>query len=162
MTELPEELRKLIEKDDPPSHEPQHTADEQLIDDVAHLLFPLSPSESPRTTEDRANFIHRYRRRMSRNSFSGGDDTLLDQLRALRHQQDETARRIRVLLAYARTTPPAGRKYRLRDLSEATGLPISSIRDLITEAELQELNRLRLDEGRANRLAQKLTDLEGD
>lgn len=156
MTEMPEELRRLIEKERVPAEEESKSTDDQLIEDVAHLLYPLSLKESPRITQDRADFMFRYRRQVARQAFIGGDDVLLDQLRALRQQQNEAYRRIRLLLAYARTTPPKGRKYRLRDLSEATELPISSIRDLITDAELREIERLDLDGERAEELAKKL------
>lgn len=156
MTDLPEELRQLIASEEPLDEDLPSTPDEQLIQDMAHLLFPLSHPDSPREAEDRENFVRRYRRRLTRNAFTGGDDVLLDQLRALRHHQAETQRRIDVLLAYARTTPPRGRKYRLRDLSEASGLPISSIRDRITEEELRSVAALDLDGERAEQLARKL------
>lgn len=160
MTELPEELRKLLDKEGVPADAAPKSADDRVIEDVAHLLFPVTPRESPRITEDRSDFIRRYRRKVARNVLVGGDDALLDQLRALRNQKEEVARRIRVLLAYSRTTPPKGRKYRLRDLSEVTGLPISSIRDLITSEELQELSRLNLDDAQAEALAKKQAEVD--
>lgn len=55
-------------------------------------------------------------------------------------------------VAYARTTPPAGRKYRLRDLSDASGYPISTLRGLITDDELQALKDLDLDQERAQNI----------
>lgn len=67
---------------------------------------------------------------------------------------------MRLLLAYARTTPPTGRKYRLRDLSDVTGLPISSIRDLITEQELRDIEQLDLDDERAEGLEKALARFE--
>lgn len=159
MAELPDELRRLIEKEDPPTQEQEKGVDELLIQEVAHLLYPLNARESPRTTDERNLFTQRYRRQLSRGAFVGGDDVLLDQLRGLRQQQEEASRRIKVLVAYARTTPPGGRKYRLRELADATGIPISSIRGLITDAELREIERLDLDEARAERLSGKF--LEG-
>lgn len=162
MAEMPDELRKLMEKEEPPADQPSQSVDEQLIDEVAHLLFPVSADESPHTTDERNLFIQRYRRHLSRSAFSGAEDVLLDQLRLLKSQRDETERRIRMLLAYARTVPPGGRKYRLRDLSEATGIPISSIRGRITDDELRALESLALDDERAIRLAEKLSRADDD
>lgn len=157
MTELPEELRELIEREGTPEHEQPKNTDEQLIEDLSRLLYPPVPNEPPRITEDRTAFIRRYRRQVARKAFSGGDDALLDQLRALRQQREEAESRTRLLLAYARTTPPAGRKYRLRELSDVTNLPISSIRDLIGDEELRQIERLDLDDERMEQLANKLS-----
>lgn len=156
MVGLPEELLRLIEQEEHPGPERAKGPDELLIDDVAHLLYPLAPKESPRTTDERNAFIQRHRRALSKGAFTGGEDVLLDQLRLLRRQRDETDRRIRLLVAYARTTPPTARKYRLRDLSEAIGLPISSVRGLITDTELRALEQLDLDDDRAEALAKAL------
>lgn len=75
-------------------------------------------------------------------------------------EKQSRTRRMRLLLAYARTTPPTGRKYRLRDLSDVTGLPISSIRDLITEQELRDIEQLDLDDERAEGLEKALARFE--
>lgn len=155
MMELPEDLQQLLDAEAAPDPRDSPTPDEQLIHDVAHLLYPLTPHPSPRDTEARMTFIRRARRQVAREAFSGGDDVLMDQLRALRQEQQEVTRRISTLLAYARTTPPEGRTYRLRDLSEATGLPISSIRDRITNESLDAIERLDLDDRRARQLAAK-------
>lgn len=154
MTDLPPELRQLMEHE-PPVPEARHkTPDELLIEEVAQLLYPRTPNETPTETEQRITFVTRYRRRLSRGALAAGDDAVLDQLRALRQQEDEIRRRTNVLLAYARTTPPADRTYRLRDLSDASGLPISSIRDRITDTELTALTKLDLDSERADALAE--------
>lgn len=146
-----DKLRHLVEQES--ANQPRSaTVDERTIDEVAHLLYPPDKNASTRDAtvadEGRAAFIHTYRSRLSRGSLSDADDVLFDQLRYLRGQRDEIDRRIRVLLAYARTVPPGGRKYRLRELSEAAGLSMSTVRNRVEVEQLREIERLDLDDER--------------
>lgn len=68
-------------------------------------------------------------------------DPLLATLEQLARQQQETDRRMRLLVAYAREcTGP--RPYRLADLAQASGWSISGIRSAYTPAHVAEVTRL--------------------
>jgi hypothetical protein len=65
------------------------------------------------------------------------DDALLAALADARRRQDQAARDMRLLLAYAREiiTP---RPYRLADLAQATGRSISGIRTAYTASDVRQ------------------------
>jgi hypothetical protein len=69
------------------------------------------------------------------------DDALLAALAEARRRQDQAARDMRLLLAYAReiVTP---RPYRLADLADATGRSISGIRTAYTAADVRQARNL--------------------
>ena len=69
------------------------------------------------------------------------DDALLAALADARRRQDQAARDMRLLLAYAREiiTP---RPYRLADLAQATGRSISGIRTAYTASDVRHARQL--------------------
>jgi hypothetical protein len=68
-------------------------------------------------------------------------DVLLTALADARQREDQAAREIRLLLAYARecVTP---RPYRLADLAAAAGMSISGVRIAYTTADVEEVQAL--------------------
>jgi hypothetical protein len=65
------------------------------------------------------------------------DDPLLAALAEARQREEQAARDMRLLLAYAREIS-SPRPYRLADLAEAAGMSISGIRIAYTRADVQQ------------------------
>lgn len=152
MTELPTEIRDLIDSGQVDIPESELTVEDLLTEEVAALATaPPNGYVRPKAEERRGKLVNRYRR--IKEIGQSIDDALLDQLRSLRVQREEVEHATKLLLTYARTVPARDRKYRLRELAEASGIAISSIRDLISEAQMEDIERiLSLDDERLSRL----------
>lgn len=161
MPDLPTEVRDLIDNGltDIPEIEP--TGEDLLTEEVA-ALATASPKGycRPNVEERRDELVRRYRRIKA--TGQSIDDPLLEHLEGLRIQRAEVEHTTKLLLTYARTVPARDRKYRLRDLAEVCGIPISSIRDRISGSQMEEIaGLLNLDEGRLLRLLDERNSKEG-
>ncbi|MDN5808381.1 MAG: hypothetical protein L0H46_09220 [Brevibacterium sp.] len=159
MTDMPTEVRDLIDNGLTDIPESELIGEDLLIEEIATLA--TAPSKWPRrpSTERRDELARSYRRKRHVQVI---DDALLDHLKGLRVQRDEVEHTINLLLTYARTVPARDRKYPLRELAEASGIPISSIRDRISEPEMEEIDTLlNLDDDRLSRLIDERNKKEG-
>lgn len=151
MTDLPAEVRDLIESGHLDFPESEPTGEGLLINEVATLATAPSKWHRCPNTESRDTLIRNYRH--IKETKQSSDDALPDHLRRLRIQRDEVEQSTTLLLTYARTVPARDRKYPLRELAEVSGIPISSIRDRISEAGMEEIEGLlNLDDERLSRL----------
>ena len=131
-----------------------------MIEEVATLATAPSKWHRRPNTEKRDELVRSYRRIKA--TGESIDDALLDHLKGLRSQRDEVEHTTNLLLTYARTVPDRDRKYPLRELAEVSGIPISSIRDRISETEMQEFDTLlNLDDDRLSRLNDERNKKEG-